>query len=232
MLALPSFPPAFQLVAVDCEVAAFARAVGAAPRGIEDGTIFWAARDDLLDMALVLEPETPAAVESVYLLAVAACDALARLVAPDASVACAWPGDLLLGGARVGGLRAAIAPTADTTAPPPWLVFGLCLQLAEVAGEAPDRTSLARHGAGAVGAAALLDTISRRFLHWAGRQRTDGPASIDAAWNGRCHRRGEQGVLVLGGKRIAGTIHGVDGGGRFAIGQHRLSLTDALGLLA
>lgn len=234
MLALPSFPPAFQLVALDGEVDAFARAVGAAPRGIEDGTIFWSGRDDLLDMALVLEPDTAAlpALDAVYLLAVAACETLARLVPPEASVACAWPGDLLLDGARVGAVRAVVAPTADPAAPPPWLVLGLRLQLTATPGGPVDSTSLTGQGGGEAGAAALLAVVSRRLLDWTARRRTDGPASVYAAWNRRCFRRGEQGVLSLDGEPVAGTIAGLDAEGRFTIGLVRLLLTDALGLLA
>lgn len=227
---LPSLPPAYHLIALDPEVAAFERAVRAAPRGIEDGTIYWSARDDLLDMALVLEPETASlpALDAAYLLAVAACEALAPLVPPTAPIACAWPGDLLLACARVGGIRAALAPIADPAAPPPWLVLGLRLQLADAAGDLPDRTALASQGAPGVTAAALLDTVSHRFLHWSVRWRADGPASVYTAWNRRCFRRGEPGVLALNGQQVGG----LDADGRFTIGQARLPLTEALELLA
>lgn len=217
---LPSLPPAYHLIALDPELAAFERAVRAAPRGIEDGTIYWRPRDDMLDMALVLEPEATAltALDAVYLLAVAACDALAPHVPPTTPPACAWPGDLLLAGARIGGVRVTLAPIADPAAPPPWLVLGLCLQLAYV----PVATN----------AAALLDTVSNRFLHWSVRWRADGPASVYAAWNHRCFRSGEPGVLALNGQQVAGTVGGLDADGRFTIGQARLPLTEALELLA
>jgi biotin-(acetyl-CoA carboxylase) ligase len=234
-MAPPSLPPAFQLVGLDREVAAFERAVRAAPRGIEDGTVYWSARDDLLDMALVLEPELASlpTLDAVYLLAVATCEALGRLVPPTAAAACAWPGDLLLAGARVGGMRAGMAPTADPAAPPPWLVLGLCLQLADVpGGDLPDRTSLAAQGAGEITAPALLDAVCERFLRWAGRWREDGPASLYAAWNRRCYRCGETGMLTLHGEPIPGVIGGLDPEGRFVIGRRRLRLTDALELLA
>ena len=67
---LPLLPPAFHLVALDPELDAFARAVRAAPRGIDDGTVYWADRSDRLDLAIVLEPEAPAArtLEALYVL--------------------------------------------------------------------------------------------------------------------------------------------------------------------
>jgi biotin-(acetyl-CoA carboxylase) ligase len=236
-MALPSLPPAFQLVGLDREVPAFERAVRAAPRGIEDGTVYWSERHDRLDMALVLEPEAPAAVtlEAVYVLAVAACEALAQLVPPGVPVACAWPGDLLLDGGRAGGVRAAVAPTADAGAPPPWLVLGLRLQLAPLGaapGDFPDRTSLADQGAGDVTVVALLEAVSRYFLLWTSRWLEDGPAGVYAAWNRRCFRHGEAGALTLDGERIAGAVAGLDGEGRFVVGQRGLTLADALELLA
>ena len=84
-MALPSLPPAFQLIRLDREVAAFERAIRAAPRGIEHGTVYWSERAGLLDMALVLEPEAPArrSLEAVHLLTVAGCEALAQLAPPQ-----------------------------------------------------------------------------------------------------------------------------------------------------
>ncbi|MGD9508539.1 MAG: biotin/lipoate--protein ligase family protein [Geminicoccaceae bacterium] len=236
-MSAPSLPPAFQLVGLDRETAAFERAVRAAPRGVEDGTVYRSERDDLLDMALVLEPEAPAAdvLDAVYVLAIAGCEALARTVPPGISVTCAWPGELLLAGARAGGVRAAVAPTAGQTMPPPWLVLGLCLQLAplgDLPDRLPDRTSLAEQGAGDVAAAALLEALSRAFLHWAGRWREEGPAAVYAGWNRLCYRRGEPGMLTLHNEPFAGPIEGLDAKGRFVIGRHRLPLTDALELLA
>ena len=77
---LPLLPPAFHLVALDPELDAFARAVRAAPRGIDDGTLYWADRSDRLDLAIVLEPEAPAArtLEALYVLTLAAGDAMAH----------------------------------------------------------------------------------------------------------------------------------------------------------
>lgn len=236
-MALPSLPPAFQLVGLDREVPAFERAVRAAPRGIEDGTVYWCDRPDRLDLALVLEPEAPAAatLEAVHVLVVAACEALAELLPPAVPVACAWPGDLILDGARVGGVRAALAPTSDAASRPPWLVLGLCVQLDpldDAPGALPDRTTLADQGAGDVTAVALLEAVTRYFLLWTSRWLEDGPGGVRAAWNRRCYRLGEVGELTVEGERITGLVSGLDGSGRFVVGPRRLALGDALDLLA
>ena len=203
-MALPSLPPAFQLIRLDREVAAFERAIRAAPRGIEHGTVYWSERADLLDMALVLEPEAPASasLEAVHLLTVAGSEALAQLVPAALPVACAWPGELLLDDARLGGVRAAMAPTIDPAAPPPWLVLGLRLRLDPFGGASDNKT-----------AAALLEAVTRNFLRWTNRTLEDGPAPVRAAWNQRCFRRDEPAELGLGGERIAGRVAGLDAAG-------------------
>ena len=222
-MALPSLPPAFQLIRLDREVAAFERAIRAAPRGIEHGTVYWSERADLLDMALVLEPEAPASasLEAVHLLTVAGSEALAQLVPPALPVACAWPGELLLDGARLGGVRAAMAPTIDPAAPPPWLVLGLRLRLDPFGAASDNKT-----------AAALVEAVTRHFLRWTSCTLEDGPAPVRAAWNQRCFRRGEPAELGLDGERIAGRVAGLDAAGRFVVGDRALALDDALELLA
>ena len=233
----PSLPPAFQLVRLDREVRAFERAVRAAPRGIEHGTVYWSDRGDLLDMALVLEPDVPAqaALQEVPILTVAACEALDQLLPPAMPVACAWPADLILNSARVGGVRALAAPTADPAGRPPWLVLGLGIQLeppGDGTGAPSDRTSLVAQGAGGVTAGALLEAVTSGFLAWSGRALRDGASGVRTAWNRRCYRRGQPGTLVLEDERISGTIAGLDPDGRFVIGERRLDLGEAATLLA
>ena len=104
---LPTLPPAFQLVALDREVGAFERAARAAPRGVDDGTVYWTERHDRLEMAVVLEPEAPArtTLQAAHVLMVAVGDALGALVPPGKPVAFAWPTTLLLDGALLGRVR-------------------------------------------------------------------------------------------------------------------------------
>ena len=217
-MAPPSLPPAFQLVRLDREVAAFERAVRAAPRGIEHGTVYWSDRGDLLDLALVLEPDVPAAaaLQDVHLLTVAACEALAQLLPPTVPVRCAWPADLILDGARVGGVRALRAPTADLAARPPWLVLGLVIQLdAPGAGAAalPDRTSLVAQGAGGVSAGALLAAayVSKEPTILLG-----GPIGLDLLLQKR--GKAERNAAVYGGHGHAHEQREITRGAIFARG--------------
>jgi BirA family transcriptional regulator, biotin operon repressor / biotin---[acetyl-CoA-carboxylase] ligase len=231
---LPSLPPAFHLVALDREVAAFERAVRAAPRGVDDGTVYWTDRADRLELAVVLEPEAPAArtLEAVHVLTVAAGDALGTLLPPQVPVAFAWPADLILDGAKLGQVQAALAPVAGgADAVPPWLVLGLNLSVGPLGpdpGLFPDRTSLHGEGAGDITSAQLVEGVTRHLLHWTSRWLEEGLAPVRGAWNARCFRRGERSEIVLAGRRVSGEVKGLDAGGAFVLGDHRFELSESM----
>ena len=77
-VSFPLLPPAFQLVVVDAAVDAFERARRMAPRGLDDGTVYWTDRGDRLRLAVALEPEAPLpeTLLAAYVLMVATGDAL------------------------------------------------------------------------------------------------------------------------------------------------------------
>ena len=222
-------PAAFHLVALDREVAAFERAVRAAPRGVDDGTVYWTDRADRLDLAVVLEPEAPAArtLEAVYVLTVAAGDALGTLLPPQVPVAFAWPGDLILDGAKVGQVQAALAPVAGAGA-------------SALAGAGPDRERRpARRRSRPVPGPHLAARAKAPGTSpgAAPGERHAPPAALDralaggragpvrAAWNPRCFRLGEA-ELALADRRVAGEVKGLDAGGAFVVGDHRLELSE------
>jgi biotin-(acetyl-CoA carboxylase) ligase len=234
-MALPSLPPAFYLVGLDREIGAFERAVRAAPRGIDDGTVYWTDRTDRLDLAVVLEPEFESArtLEAIYVLAVATGEALAPHLPPVVPVAYAWPGDILLDGARAGRVRAALAPVADFTIVPTWLVLGLTIGVASLghdSGRVPNQTTMDDQGA-EVSAVELVEGVARQLLLWTGRWLDEGLAPVRAAWNGRCFRLGRSAELSIGELRAEGVVGGLDEEGALAVGNLRLRLQDAMELL-
>ena len=228
----PQLPPAYQLVVLEPELAAFERAVQAAPRGVDDGTVYWTERGDRLEIAILLEPVAPAApaLLAVHVLSVATGAALAPLLPPAKALAFAWPSHLLLDGAGIGQVRARLAPAAAGEVPP-WLVLGLTLAVGppgDGPGRLQGRTSLAEAGATGIVVPALIEAIGRQLLRWTGRWRDDGPGPICAAWNRRCHRRGALGAVVVGERRIEGLVEGLDAEGAFVIAATRLLLTGEL----
>lgn len=233
---LPLLPPAFQLVGLDPEADAFARAVRAAPRGLDDGTVYWTDRADRLSMAMALEPEAgrAATLQALHVLAVSAGDALGALAPPQLEVAYAWPDGLVLDGARIGRLRAALAPTVEAWAIPPWLVLGLEVEVGPMTtepGHAPDRTTLADAGAGDVTATQLGESAARHFLMWTARWLEEGFAPIRAQWNARCFRLGETATVALGDETFTGEIRGLDEEGAFVIGDATFTVERVLGRL-
>ena len=179
---------------------AFERAVRAAPRGVDDGTVYWTDRADRLEIALALEPEAPAArtLEAVYVLTVATGEALAHLLPPVVPIAFAWPGDILLDGARAGRVCAALAPVADPRRVPPWLVLGLTVDLApSAASPATCRTDLVHdQGAGDVTGSSWSRASPATCCAGPAAGWKSGLGSVRSAWNLRCFRRGRHGELT------------------------------------
>ncbi|MDX6752263.1 biotin/lipoate--protein ligase family protein [Geminicoccaceae bacterium 1502E] len=184
----PLLPPAYELVVVedgrDVALSALAAAGEAA-----DGTVFWNERSDRLDMALLLEPEAPAAETALVhpVMALAVAEALGALLPPLVPVSFAFPQTFLLDGARLGCLRLRMAPAA-VGAVPAWCLLDLVIDIAPAAnepGQEPWRTCLADAGAGGLPAASLLEGVCRHFLAWMHRWGEDGFAPVAEALNAR-----------------------------------------------
>jgi BirA family biotin operon repressor/biotin-[acetyl-CoA-carboxylase] ligase len=235
-MALPHLPPAFRLVVVDREIDAFERTRRLAPQGLEDGTVYWTDRADRLRLAVALEPEAPRAttLELVYVLTVATGDALGALLPPGLPLAFAWPGGLVLDGARLGRVKAALAAVADGREVPRWLVLGLDIAVGPYPGEpgeVPDRTTLADAGASGITVVMLAESVSRHFLAWTYRWQEEGLLPVRAAWNARCLDRGSEARLMVAGRPREGRVTGLDMFGSFRIGRAALPLEAALGEL-
>ena len=101
-----ALPPAYRLVTLREAGDAFAHACAVAEIA-GAGTFVWARRFDVLDIAVVLEPEEPlASARRAFLLAmVALADAVGVHGTPEMSATFAWPDTLLYDGARLGGGR-------------------------------------------------------------------------------------------------------------------------------
>src|SRR5438105_4277985 len=118
-------PPAFRLVSLREVGDAFARAQEiAADEGA--GTLVWVGRFDLVEFAVVLEPDEPlrAARCAFYAGMAALADALAVHAPPEKPIAFDWPDAVRVDRGLVGGGRLAWPADAREEAPPPWLVFG------------------------------------------------------------------------------------------------------------
>src|SRR5258707_13200906 len=118
-------PPPFGLLTLREVGDAFAHATRvAAQEGA--GTLVYVGRFDLVEFAVVLEPDEPlkTARRSLYAGVAALGDALAVHAPPELPITFDWPDAVRVNGGLVGGARLARPPDADEGGPPPLPVVG------------------------------------------------------------------------------------------------------------
>src|SRR5262245_56201876 len=161
-------PPPFSLVTLREVGDAFAHAQAiAAEAGA--GTLVHVGRFDLVEFAVVLEPEEPlrTARRAFYAGLVALRDALIAHAPPERAITFAWPDAVRVDGGLVGGARLAWPANANETAPPDWLVFGAMIRtvaMREEAGLNPLASTLADEGFDDGGADRLVESFSRHLM--------------------------------------------------------------------
>ena len=230
MPALPAehtldLPPPYRAIGLREVGDAFAEAVVVAPEQ-GAGTLVWTRRFDLVEVAVVLEPEELLATARRAFFAAmnASGDALAAHCPPEKPITYGWPGSIRLDGGLIGGGRLAWPAQADEQAPPDWLVFGLMLRLmlpteARSPGwsASPDRTSLEAEGFEVLDAPALIGSFARHLMVQIDRWQADGFKSVGADYLARLEP--EPGIAAKGMRR------GIDANGDLLL--HRPGQTGA-----
>ena len=118
-------PPPFRLIKLREVGEAFVQAQSlAASAGA--GTLVYVGRFDVIEFAVVLEPEEPLrlARRALYLGLNALGDALTALGSPGSTVTFGWPGAIHVNGGLVGGGRVAWPSGGSEDHAPDWIVFG------------------------------------------------------------------------------------------------------------
>jgi BirA family transcriptional regulator, biotin operon repressor / biotin---[acetyl-CoA-carboxylase] ligase len=150
--------------------------------------------------------------------------ALDRLADVDATLK--WPNDLLVGGAKCGGILAELVPAADAT--PPAAVVGIGLNVTLRRDELPETptglpaTSLQLAGAEATDRDPLLRALLRELFLWYDRWRVAGGdpqvCGLRDAYLRSCATVGhEVRVLLPSGDDVTGTAVTVDADGRLVV---------------
>ena len=180
-------PPAFRLVGLREKGRAFEHAQKiAADEGA--GTLVWVGRFDLVEFAVVLEPEEPlaAARRIIYAGMNALADSLAVHAPPETLIHFEWPDALFVDGGLVGGARIAWPKGCEENMQPDWLVFGAMLRTVIMGntepGLKPHLTALEDAGFSGLGPGLLVETFSRYFLSAINAWHQDGFAPIAAAY--------------------------------------------------
>ncbi|HXW23997.1 MAG TPA: biotin/lipoate--protein ligase family protein, partial [Xanthobacteraceae bacterium] len=162
-------PPPFRLVTLREAGDAFARAQTiAADEGA--GTLVWVGRFDLVEFAVVLEPEEPlrAARRAFYAGMTALADALAVHAPPEKPIAFDWPDAVRVDGGLIGGGRLAWPSDAREDKAPPWLVFGATVRTVAMTEAAPGlrviEAALEDEGFDDLGSGRLVASFARQLM--------------------------------------------------------------------
>lgn len=186
----PQLPPLLSLKPLAPGDDPFDAAVAAARAGKgEAGDFYWSQRLDRIELAIVLEPETPLA-ESLTMLPLAMVafgDALGAIGPPVLAVHFRWPDAVDVNGGFVGGFRVATAEAESDEDVPDWLVvsFGIAVQM-DLMDDAPGRkvseTTLYDEGCGDITVDELTESFARHFLTWVNRWQEEGFEPVRLAW--------------------------------------------------
>jgi biotin-(acetyl-CoA carboxylase) ligase len=222
-------PPGYTLVALrelgdafahGCEIAGNAGA----------GTLVWVRRYDLVEFAVVLEPDEPlrSARRAVFAGMNAVGDAIAAHCPPERDVSFEWPDAIRFDGGLLGGARLGWPKDCAENDVPAWLVFGVMLRAADMAHitevQAAAGVSLLGEGFQLVDTDAVIESFARQLM------------SAFDRWNERGFERIARDYLERLSGRTAGERRGIDVNGDLLLRPEsggapaRRSLVDALAL--
>ncbi len=243
---MPSLPAGHRLVAMGTVTSSNDEAKRLAFDGAPDGTVVWAeaqsagrgrrGRDWVsppgnLYLSLLLRPgcEPKTAPQLGFAAALAVAEALEPWVAGDVPITLKWPNDVLLDGAKVGGILLESAMGASKAAIE-WLVVGIGINLVshpDGAGYGATSVAASREGP-PLDAGQMLSAVVERFAAWRARWVGEGFAPVRGAWLDRAHRLGREIELRGPEGPISGRFAGIDDDGALVLDRadgQRLSLS-------
>jgi hypothetical protein len=222
-------PPGYTLVALrelgdafahGCQIAAEAGA----------GTLVWVRRYDLVEFAVVLEPDEPLkSARRAFLAGMnAVADAIAAHCPPEREVSFDWPDAIRFDAGLLGGGRLGWPSDCAETDVPGWLVFGVILRAADMAHvpevQAASGVSLLSEGFELIDTNAIIESFTRHLM------------SAFDRWNERGFEAIARDYLERLPRGKAGERRGIDVNGDLLISPpagggapERVSLVDALG---
>jgi hypothetical protein len=148
------------------------------------GTLVWVRRYDLVEFAVVLEPEEPlmSARRAFFACMNAVADAIAAHCPPEREVSFDWPDTVRFDGGLLGGGRLGWPRDCAETEVPPWLVFGVILRAADMAHvaevQAAAGVSLLGEGFEMIDTDAIIESFARHLMTAFDRWNEDGFEAI------------------------------------------------------
>lgn len=189
-------PPPYSLVPLREGGDAYGHACAIAD-GHGAGTLVWVRRYDLVEFAVVLEPEEPLAEarRAIYVGSNALADALIAHAPPERPVTFGWPDAIHIDGVLVGGSRLGWPAGVYEHEVPPWLVFsGMIRTLvirADEPGSRPLLGALDEVGFEAIDAGEIIESFSRYLMHGFHEWAEAGFPPVAKRWLDRCPRNGD-----------------------------------------
>ena len=163
-----SLPPPYSLVTLRESGDAFTHACRIAVEA-GAGTLVWVRRFDLVEFAVVFEPEEPlsGARRAFYCGMNALSDAIAASCPPERELNFEWPGTMIFNGGRIGGGRLGWPEACRENEMPDWLVFSAMITAAWIGlgdpGTRPAATALEEEGFEADGPA-VVESFARYLM--------------------------------------------------------------------
>lgn len=221
-------PPGYTLVALRELGDAFVHGCAIAPEA-GAGTLVWVRRYDLVEFAVVLEPDEPlvSARRAFFAGMNAVADAIAAHCPPEREVSFDWPDAIRFDGGLLGGARLGVPADCAEDDIPGWLVFGVILRAADMAHveevQAASGVSLLSEGFEMVDTDAIIESFARHLM-----------TAFDR-WNERGFEAIARDYLERLPKRKAGERRAIDANGDLLVSlpagsgsPDRNSLVDAL----
>src|SRR5437773_4385810 len=197
------------------------------------GALVWVRRYDLVEFAVVLEPDEPllSARRAFFAGMNAAADAIAAHCPPEREVTFDWPDAILFDGGLLGGARLGWPTDCAEDEVPAWLVFAVILRAADMAHisevQAASGVSLLSEGFEMIDTDAIIESFARHLMTGFDR------------WNERGFETIARDYLDRLSARREGERRGIDGNGdllvRTPAGKgppQRSRLVEALGRAA
>lgn len=162
-------PPGYTLVSLREYGDAFAHGCDIAAKA-GAGTLVWVRRYDLVEFAVVLEPDEPlvSARRAFFAGMNATADAIAVHCPPERQVSFTWPDTILFDGGVLGGVRLGWPKDCGEEDVPEWLVLGVMLRAADMAhvgeAEAAGGVALLNEGFEMVDTEAMIGSFARHLM--------------------------------------------------------------------
>lgn len=218
----PVLPPGFSLVTLRESGDAFGHAQAIADEA-GAATLVWVRRFDIVEFAVVLEPDAILAEARLahYLAMNALADALAIHSPPERPVLFRWPDALTYDLGLIGGGRLAWPADCPESQVPDWLVFGAMVRATTMSPFQLGQTGvgMAEEGFEEVDAVDLIEAFARHLMLGVSRWQEEGAKPTVRRWLDRL-------------EKVTGVRHGIEPNGDLVAtsqyGTEREGLVEAL----